>query len=205
MYRSSSAFDYSYDPITAGLTLTSPFGLALSDTLAYDATGAVFKTNTATLSWGAFSASLVAAQGYYYYPDLGSGWIAASTEESFVFSSFKSSFATAWKSPADAPFTASFSVDASYTQSLLQFSSSVIGLTFNLTFKVTDLIDLSFKSVSQNSAAWRYCPWLFPAVTNTGYTADHFFRNPIVDILDGFAFWIRTCVPRASSSSRASP
>lgn len=194
MYRSSSLLSFSFDPVAANFALAAPFGLTLSDSLAYDASGGIFKSNTATLGWGPVSASLAAAQGYYYYPViddpiLGSGWVAASSEESFVFSSFKMAFDKTWKSPENAPYSASIGVAASFTQSLLQFSDSVLGLSLNIGFKVSKFIDLSFKSVSQNSAAWRYCPWLFPAIEKTGQTADYYFRNPVVDIFNGFAFW----------------
>lgn len=189
MYRSSSLASFSWDPLSFALSVTAPFGLALSDTLTYDSTLDDVTGNTATLGWGPVSASLVAAQGYYYYPVIGSGWVAYSSEKSLVFSSFKAAFSKTWKSAADAPFTASLAVDASYTQSLLQFSNSVLAFSLGFTLKVTDFIDVSFKSVSQNSSAWRYCPWLFPAVELTGYTADSYYKNPLVDILDGFAFW----------------
>jgi len=189
MYRTSSLATFSWDPLSFALSVTAPFGLALSDTLTYDMTLGDLTGNTATLGWGPASASLVAAQGYYYYPVIGSGWVAYSSEKTLVLSSFKAAFSKTWKSAAGSPFTASLAVDASYTQSLLQFSNSVLALSLGLTLKVTDVIDVSFKSVSQNSSAWRYCPWLFPAVALTGYSADSYFRNPLVDILDGFAFW----------------
>jgi hypothetical protein len=189
MYRTSSLATFSWDPLSFALSITAPFGLTLSDSLTYDTTLEDVTGNTATLGWGPASASLVAARGYYYYPVIGSGWVAYSSEKSLVFSSFKAAFSRTWKSAASAPFTASLAVDASYTQSLLQFSNSVLALSLGLTLKVTDFIDVSLKSVSQNSSAWRYCPWLFPAVELTGYSADSYFKNPLVDILDGFAFW----------------
>lgn len=188
-YRATSPADFSWDPLTTTISMTTPFGLSLSDTLAYDSVLGAVKANTATLGWGPFSASLAAGLGHYYYPVIGSGWVAYTTEEELVFSSFKAAFSKTWKNPPGAPLAASFSVDASYNQNLLQFSNSILGLSLSLTFKVTDLIDVSFKSVSQNSSAWRYCPWLFPAVEKTGYTADDYFTNPLTDILDGFAFW----------------
>ena len=189
MYRSSSLAAFSWEPLSFALSITAPFGLALSDTLTYDTTLDDVTGNTATLGWGPASASLVAAQGYYYYPVIGSGWVAYASEKSLVFTSFKAAFSKTWKSGANAPFTASLAVDASYTQSLLQFSNSVLALSLGLTLKVTDFIDVTFKSVSQNSSAWRYCPWLFPAVELTGYTAASYYKDPLVDILDGFAFW----------------
>ena len=189
MYRTSSLATFSWDPLAFALSMTAPFGLALSDTLTYDTTLDDVTGNTATLGWGPVSASLVATQGYYYYPVIGTGWVADSSEKSLVFSSFKAAFTKTWKSAASAPFTASLSVDTSYTQSLLQFSNSILYFSLGLTLKVTDLIDVSFKSASQNSSAWRYCPWLFPAVELTGNEAGYYYRNPLVDILDGFAFW----------------
>jgi len=189
MYRTSSVATFSWDPLSFALSITAPFGLALSDTLAYDTTIDDVTGNTATLGWGPVSASLVAAQGYYFYPVVGSGWVASSSVKSLVLSSFKTAFSKTWKSAASAPFAASLAIDASYTQNLLQFSSSVLSFSLGLTLKVTDLIDVSFKSVSQNSSAWRYCPWIFPAIEEAGYDPADYFRDPVQDILYGFAFW----------------
>jgi len=58
-----------------------------------------------------------------------------------------------------------------------------------LTFKATDLLDLTLSTSSQNSAAWRYCPWLFSGAAGITGDAGDFFKNPLTDIAEGFYFW----------------
>jgi hypothetical protein len=190
MYRPSSQAGYSFDPVYASLTLSGPGDLSFSDSLAWDPSTALFKTNTATFAWGALSAALEAKRGYYYSLnplDLGAGWQQVGSE-AFVVSGFKAAFKKTWKTADSAAWRASLSVDASYNQSLLQFSDSVLGLTLGLTLKINDFLDLSFSSISQNASAWRYCPWLFPAVYDIG-DPSAWFKNPVTDIADSFAFW----------------
>ena len=130
---------------------------------------------------------MAATRSYFYTID--NGWQSTGTED-FRVSDFVAAFTNTWKSPEKAPYTASLSVDASYTQSLLRFSESTLAFNLGLTFKLTDVVDLTFSSVSQNSSAWRYWPWLFNETLEAAdLDPDSYFKDPVTDILEGFAFW----------------
>jgi hypothetical protein len=181
----SSAF--TFDPLSLGLVLSGPAELKLSDTFTYDIEKGYPKTNAATFAWGPFSASLNAGRSLSYYID--NGWQSKGSEE-FRVTSFATAFKNTWKTDAASPLAASLSLDSSYTQSVLKFSDSVLAFNLGLSFKVTDSIDLSFSSSSQNASAWQYWPWLFASsLEGTGKTADEWAKNPLYDIAQGFYFW----------------
>lgn len=185
-YRASSGLDFSWDPITSTFTGNAPLGIKLSDTLVWDSENSRLKTNTASLVWGGLSASLTAGRSLVYTPVAGSGWTATGSE-TFQVTDFTGAFKDSWKTPEGLPFSAALSLDTSYSQSLLRFSESTISFGLTLSLKLTSFLDLSFSSVSQNRSAWRYWPWLFPAVYTIG-DPNAYFRNPLEDIGNSFAF-----------------
>lgn len=185
-YRASSDLDFSWDPITTTFTGKAPLGIKLSDTLVWDSANSRPKTNTASLAWGGLSATLTAGRSLVYTPVAGAGWTATGSE-TFQVTDFTGAFKDSWKTPAGLPFSATLGLDTSYSQSLLRFSESTISFGLTLSFKVSSLLDLSFSSVSQNRSAWRYWPWLFPAVYTIGDPSSY-FRNPLEDIGNSFAF-----------------
>ncbi len=185
-YRASSGLDFSWDPITSTFTGKAPLGIKLSDTLVWDSGNSRPKTNTTSLAWGGLSASLTAGRSLVYTPVAGSGWTATGSE-TFQVTDFTAAFKDSWKTPDGLPFGAALSLDSSYSQSLLRFSESTISFGLTLSLKLSSFLDLSFSSVSQNRSAWRYWPWLFPAVSTIGDPNDY-FRNPLEDIANSFAF-----------------
>jgi hypothetical protein len=187
MYRAAVGSPFLFDPLSVTASLNAPLGLKLADTATYDWTLGGFKTNMATFAWGPFSAGLGATYDYTYAPALGTGWQAIGSQF-FQLSSAKVAYHQEFKFPDGAPYSGSFIIDSSYAQNLLQFTDSVISLGLSLKFRLANWLDLSFTSLSQNSDAWRYWPWLFPAVSSLGNPSD-FYRNPFEDIWDSFSFW----------------
>lgn len=187
-YRASAATVFSYDPMSLSLSLGAPLGFKLTDSYTYDFQTGAPKTNAASLSWGPLTATLQAKQSQLYEPVAGAGWEAIDGDAKFRISNFQAAFKQSLSTDASSPYTASFAIDSSYSQNLLMFSESTLSFGLSLTLKISDFIDLSFTSLSQNSAAWRYCPWLFSAVDDVG-GADEYFVNPLKDIANSFAFW----------------
>ncbi len=187
-FKNLDATEYSWDPLSSSLSLQAPLGFKLSDTFTWDFIAGQAKTNSTSLSWGPLSATLQAKRSLLYSPKIGSGWVATDTSEDFYASDFTAAFKKDWKSKPEDAVSATLSTGASYTQSLLRFSESVLSLNLALTMKITDVLDLTFTSLSQNSAAWRYWPGLFPAVEAVG-GADRYYKAPIIDIWDSLSFW----------------
>ena len=84
MYRSAVGAVFSFDPITAALTIGTVPWPVLTDNAVYDATGVGWVSNTTGLSWGPFSTSLTQAQTTQYTPGIGTGWVAVGTQTSFA-------------------------------------------------------------------------------------------------------------------------
>jgi lipopolysaccharide assembly outer membrane protein LptD (OstA) len=181
---------YAWDPLSASLTAKAPLGLKLTDNFALDltTTPSRAKTNTVALSWGGFSTSLVSKLSKEYSHSA-SGWSATGLEL-FRVTDFSAAFRQEWKSEEAAPARASLSIDTSYTQSLLRFTESSLSFSLGVTLKIKDNIDLSFTSLSQNAAAWRYWPGLFPEASADKIGAKLATQVPMLaDIAQSFYFW----------------
>jgi hypothetical protein len=190
MYRPSGASAYSYDPISATLSLKGPGGLRLGDSLSYDAVAVEPLTNQASLGLGGFTATLQHKQsfGYYLNPMLpSSGWVSDGIR-AFRATDLTAALKGDLKSPEDSRLGFGLSVNGSYTQNLLRFSESVLSLGLTASLKIDRFLDLSFTSLSQNAAVWRYWPGLFPAVESLG-GAGAWYKNPLLDLYESVSFW----------------
>ncbi len=192
-YRSSSSnfldfSEFSADAATGSLSIGLPYGLTLSDSIAYDTDNQYWTSNVAKLTWGPLSMTLNAARSYYYTYENGSGWTASSNKE-FQLTNFQTALTQSLSAPKNWPFTSTVKGSLSLTQSFLEFSDSILAFNLSFSFKMTDFLEITFSSSSQNSAAWRYCPWLFSGASLITGSADDFFKNPVTDILEGFYFW----------------
>ncbi|HRY56058.1 MAG TPA: hypothetical protein P5142_15650 [Spirochaetia bacterium] len=188
IYRASEGEDFSFDPLTSTLSFALAPWPSLSDTFVYDTEEGYPVSNVSTFSWGPFSASLTAKRAIAYEPVLGSGWVAISGE-SFRASSFSMTLKEGLKSRPESRATWSIDANASLSQSLLRFSESSI--TFGLTagFKLSEFIELSFSTTSQNSSAWRYYPELFSAPSSLPGWPDAYKRSFLADVWDSLSFW----------------
>ena len=187
-YRASGAPSFSSDPLSGSMSLTLPQGPTVTNSLAYDSDDGYFTSNVTKLSWGPLSSTLTAARSYSYSYTSGSGW-SPSTDKSFLISNLSAALAEDWSTPKDWPFSSTIKGSLSYSQSFLEFSDSILAFNLSVTFKMTDFLDLSFSSLSQNSSAWRYCPWLFSGAKDLDAGADYFYVSPLTDIAESFYFW----------------
>jgi lipopolysaccharide assembly outer membrane protein LptD (OstA) len=187
-YRASGEADFSSDPLYGSMNLSLLKGLTVTDSVAYDSDDAYFTSNVSTLAWGPLSTTLTAARSYSYTYASGSGW-SASSGKSFLVTNLAAAYNGSWSAPKDWPFGSTAKAALSYSQSFLEFSDSILAFNFSLTFKLNDFLDLSFSSLSQNSSAWRYCPWLFTSSDTAGMNLADFYTSPLADIAESFYFW----------------
>jgi hypothetical protein len=195
MYKaSSSATDYSYDPITATASLgVSPWPV-LSDTFVYDAfkdetESEKLTSNSTTFAWGPLSASLAAKQSYSYKPVVGQGWVSYG-DKGFMFTDLSASLAPQMKGDFGSDGGDSWAINPSlaFSQSLVRFSESSLGFTLSSTVKLGDGLSLSFSSYSLNSKAWRYYSGLFSGVLDQlGLSITTV--NLFTDIYNSLAIW----------------
>jgi hypothetical protein len=170
------------------MNLTLLKGLTVTDSLAYDSDNEYFTSNVSTLAWGPLSTTLTAARSNSYTYASGSGW-SANADKSFLVTNLAAAYNGSWSAPKDWPFSSTVKAALSYSQSFLEFSDSILAFNLSLTFKVTDFLDLSFSSLSQNSSAWRYFPWLFANSDTAGMDLGDFYASPLTDIAESFYFW----------------
>jgi hypothetical protein len=187
-YRASGDSSFSSDPLSSSLSLSLDQGPKVTNSLAYDSDDGYFTSNVTTLAWGHFSSTLTAARSYSYSYVGGSGW-SSSADQSFLISNLSAAFAEDWSAPKDWPFSSTIKGSLSYSQSFLEFSDSILAFNLAVTFKMTDFLDVTFSSLSQNSSAWRYCPWLFSGTKDLGLGADYYYVSPLTDIAESFYFW----------------
>jgi len=197
MYRSAVGADFSFDPITAALTVGTAPGPALTDNAVYDATGVGWVSNTAGLSWGPVSASLTQAQTTSYTPELGTGWVPVGTQTFFAPTALAISIAPQLKSATDVTMVTSsvsplwtLAPSLSLTQSLVRFSESTLTFSLSASIKIGSELNVTFASVSQNSQAWRYYAGLFDSqLSQAGLSSATYQINPITDIWQSLSIW----------------
>jgi lipopolysaccharide assembly outer membrane protein LptD (OstA) len=186
------AVDYSYDPITAGITIGASPWPVLTDTFVYDA----FEdeepdSNILSLSWGFFSSSLTAKQSYDYRPVVGTGWVSYGAE-SFQFTDLAASLAPTIKGDLSAKGGPVWSVvpSLSLAQSLIKYSESSLSFSLSASFKVSNTLSLTLSSSSANSAPWHYYAGLFQTqIEESGKTVAKVQTNPIDELLASLTFW----------------
>ena len=193
MYRKYKGADYSFDPITASLSMGRVPGPVLTDSFVYDASGIGPVSNQASLSYGFFSSSFTARRTRSYMPVVGYGWVAYG-EEAFAPSDLSLALNPLWKSDptvtASGATTWSLGSNLAFSQSLVRFSEAnlVFGLTASI--KVGDKTSVSVSSQSQNSAVWRYYSDLFAKqLESGGFSAQGFHVDPLTDIWNSLMIW----------------
>ncbi len=136
-------------------------------------------------SWaGGFTASYSMDYTEPYSLELpGSGWVKAANPEfipSEVAMSYKKSYKPdpIWKRRINLDF----SLETGLTQDLNKFSDSSFYFETGLNFSVYKFLDLTFSSSSENTAIFRYLPWL---LDGTGIEP----LNPLDDLVKSFNFF----------------
>lgn len=187
MYRSSPSDSFSFDSATASLTVSSDPWPSFANTLTYDVEDGSPVSNVMTFSWGPFSSSLTMKDSQAYQLS-DTGWEAVGSE-SFRPSALSMTLKGNLKSREGARSTWSVGTNAVLSQSLLRFSESTLTLGLTASLKVSKLIELSFSSQSQNSAAWRYYPELFSSSTTLSNWPDAYKRSFFEDVVDSLSVW----------------
>jgi hypothetical protein len=185
MSRPDAASDFAFDPLAASLNLGAPGGFSLGDSLSWDLENGRPISNQAKLSWGDASLSFTARRAIPQEPLLGVGWKQAG-EESFLPQSFDASWKKSLKAEGSA-MPASLALTSSYSQSLIRFTESTLSFGLSGNLKIGSGIALTMASSSQNKAAWRYWPGLFPQVDLIG-GSEAWKVSILEDLANSFAF-----------------
>jgi len=148
-----------------------------------------FRTITTTLSWGGFSASFRAARSKSYYLDTTegqTGWKLSNNEEELNPQSLSMSYRinksfAKWKN-----FSGSVNLSTSLSFNLQQYTESKFDFTLSTTLKITDFLDITLSSTSDNKQIYRYfrnLPFFDPLdVDIPGET------NVFLDLFNSFRF-----------------
>ncbi len=161
-YRPAEGAAFLWDALTARAVLGPKEGPTLTDQFVWNIEENRPTSNTATLDWGGFRASLAARRSQTYDLVLGSGWQAVGAEELRL-----SEAAASYRGEVDLGLSRDGRVrfkgtlNAQFSQSLLKATESVLALTYGLTLSVPGLLDLEIAGTSQNSSVWRYAPEWF--------------------------------------------
>jgi hypothetical protein len=195
MYRSAEGADFSFDPVSATLTIGTTPGPSLSENLVYGGSIVGPVSNAAGLSWGPFSVSIQGQQTPTYTLNLGSGWVANNDEAFDWYSNFSLGLKPVFKSPDGADIQWSIAPDLELSQSLVQFTQSTLSFGLTASLKIGKKFTLSISSLSQNTSAWQYYTGLFastPIVDSSGVqvaSPTAFQVNPLTDIWDSLSIW----------------
>jgi hypothetical protein len=190
VYRAVSGGDFIFDSITSGVSIGVAPLPVLTDNFVYDTMDSRPDSNVAGLTWGPLSASLTSMQTSSYTPT-SSGWVAVGNE-SFGLSGLTIGLSPQLKGDASATGGPSWSLGAglALSQSLVRFTESSLDFNLNVSFKVGDKFSFTFSSQSENSAAWRYYPWLFSGeLAEIGKSSSSYAMNPLTDVWNGLSVW----------------
>ncbi len=195
-YRPLEGADFTWDALTTKITVGSDKGPRFSDQFVWNLEEGEPTSNTATFTWGGFTASLLAKQSETYELSLDSGWATVGAE-AFRLTEINASFKDEVDLPLFRKGKARFkgTLNATFSQSLLKATESVLALTYGLTMSLPGFLDLSITGTAQNSSVWRYAPSWFGMAEVDGVTFEpvNIFR----DILNAFCVWDRSALESA--------
>lgn len=185
-YRPKAEDHFEWAPITSRLILGAAPWPVLTANLTYDPKQDRVNSLVTRFAWQNLSFESNHAYTKDFSLDRLSGWIPG--EDAFRLSALALSYKQEIK---PVPFwygriqlTGSIGLDA--RQNVLRFAESSMNFNLAFSFKIHEILSLTFSSVSQNNALWRYYPWLFdlPAEFDNLKAL-----NPITDIANGFRFF----------------
>jgi hypothetical protein len=184
----SEGEELAWDPLSTSLTLGSSPWPTFTGSFIWNLEDSTPTSISAAVAWNGFSASINASDAVAYELDT-DGWTATG-DSSFRLSAFSIAFKDSWKPPAAWRRRIAWSLDvnANAQQSFLRFTDSYLNFVLGLTFKVHEILDITFSSTSKNSALWRYYPGAFTIPAPYDVEA----VNPIEDLLKSFNFFDTT-------------
>ena len=184
-YRPAEGAGFVWDVLTTRAVLGPEGGPTLTNLFVWNIEDERPVSNTVSLDWGGFRASLAARRSQSYELVLGSGWQAVGAEELRL-----SEAAASYRAEADLGLSRDGSVrfkgslNAQFSQSLLKATESVLALTYGLRFSVPGILDVEIAGTSQNSSVWRYAPEWF-GMSGLGFEPVNFFR----DLWNSVSLW----------------
>jgi len=195
-YRSAEGVELQWDALTTKITAGLDRGPSISNQFIWDIEDNEPTSNTTTLTWGKFTASLLAKQSEAYELSLDSGWETVG-DEAFRLTEATASF----KGELDLPLFRKSDIrlkgtlNTVFSQSIIKATESVLALTYGLTLSVPGILDISVSGTSQNSSVWRYAPSWFGMSNVDGITFEPV--NVFEDILKAFSIWDRSALKSA--------
>lgn len=184
-YRPAEGADFLWDALSARAVLGPKDGPTLTDQFVWDIERNRPTSNTATLDWGGFRASLTARRSQDYELVLGSGWQAVGGEElrlAEAAASYRGEVDLGLSRDGEVRFKGT--LNAQFSQSLLKATESVLALTYGITLSVPGILDLEIAGTSQNSSIWRYAPDWF-GMSGLGFEP----VNLLEDLWNSVSLW----------------
>ena len=137
------------------------------------------------LGWRGLSLSFAMSTAYRYNFSQTNGWVAES-EKQFLADNVSLSYAFSGKtfSWLDDRISLTPALNTSLVFDCIRPTNSYFRFSPSVTFKVNDLLDLTFSSESRNSVIYRY----FQGLSDNGIVIPG-ETNLFVDLLNSFAFW----------------
>lgn len=177
-----------WDPFTSTAKVAMPFSSSLSQTWVYDIENEQPSSLTYALSTPYVNAGYALNNTIPYVLVPGSGWVADGTEKKFIPTSANLSLNNARSPLKVLSWKNRISLEATLTSTLkfdlLRITDSSFAISPNITFKMHEFLDLTFKSTSENGVIARYfqdyvdLPIVLPGET-----------NPLTDLAQSFYFW----------------
>ena len=192
-YRPVLGAEFLWDALTVRATLGPAAGPTLTNQFIWNIEKGQPTSNTASIVWGDFRASLTARRSQAYELILGSGWQAFGSEElrlSEATASYKAETDLGVSRQGAVRFKGS--VNTQFSQSLLKATESTLAITYGLTLSVPKLLDIEIAGTSQNSSVWRYAPGWF-GMSGLGFEPVNVFR----DLWNSVSIWDPAALRRA--------
>ena len=158
----------------------------------FDASAPLSSISSVEYGWAKAAFTAKKSKGYSFSGGL---WSTDGTEN---FRPYEASFTlTPAKNGVANPADNSISIDTplrfslrptlSYTQNLIRFTESTMGLALDLSLNSVKGTSISFTSSSANKSAWRYWPSVFP--TTSSFNPVDYYRNFLTDIVESLSLW----------------
>jgi len=186
-FAQSLATNWTYEPLTANLTVQPVERLTLSNALAYDIMAAELASNRTGLTAGPVSAEFeVRSVEGYRFEDPETGWeptgeVELQPTRARLAVDLESDFDPFWRNRVVARVTSNLA----WESNLVRFTESALNLTFGLDLLVHRFLSLTLRTTSTNSETYVYVPALADRVGRPQA------RNLIVDLLKSFNFFNR--------------
>ena len=174
--------------------------LSFTESLNYEIEDSYWSSLKLALTWKNLQAAYTMSYTYGYDFDSEEGWVQRSDKEFLPYSvslAYASSGKTYYRWKNRITFKPTLSTSIVYD--CLRPTNSYFKFIPALTFKINDFLDLTFSSESKNSVIFRYIQnYVGYEDVISGET------NPVIDLLNSFAFWGDDCFYDSNQTKRKS-